>query len=57
MSDLYKTGEDENAKPPEDLWADKYIDLDARNLIDIQVAMTDPSAKKIRGKVFSSKDR
>ena len=37
----------------EDLWIDKYIDLDARNLIDMQVAMTEPSAKKIRGKVFS----
>ena len=41
----------------EDLWVDKYIDLDARNLIDMQVAMTEPSARKIRGKVFSANDR
>ena len=37
----------------EDLWVDKYIDLDARNLIDVQVAMAEPSARKIRGRVFS----
>jgi trafficking protein particle complex subunit 8 len=41
----------------EDLWLDKYIDLDTRNLIDVQVAMADPSAKKIRGKAFSQQDR
>ena len=41
----------------EDLWDNKYIDLDARNLIDIQVAMTEPSARKIRGKVFTPQDR
>lgn len=34
-----------------------YIDLDARNLIDMQVAMTEPSARKIRGKVFTPQDR
>lgn len=41
----------------EDLWDNKYIDLDARNLIDMQVAMTEPSAKKIRGKVITPQDR
>lgn len=41
-------------EPVEDLWVDKYIDLDARNLIDMQVAMTEPSARKIRGRVFSN---
>ena len=44
-------------EPVEDLWVDKYIDLDARNLIDMQVAMTEPSARKIRGRVFSASDR
>ena len=29
------------------------MDLDTRNLIDVQVAMADPSAKKIRGQGFS----
>ena len=33
------------------------MDLDTRNLIDVQVAMADPSAKKIRGQGFSQADR
>jgi hypothetical protein len=37
----------------EDLWVEKYLDLDNRNFIDIQVAMADPSEKRIRGKCFS----
>ena len=44
-------------EPIEDLWAEKYIDMDARNLIDLQVAMTDPNEKRIRGKCFSQADR
>jgi hypothetical protein len=43
--------------PIEDLWMEKYIDMDARNLIDLQVAMTDPNEKRIRGQCFSSADR
>lgn len=43
--------------PIEDLWVEKYIDMDARNLIDLQVAMADPNEKRIRGKCFSSADR
>jgi hypothetical protein len=35
--------------PFEDLWVEKYVDMDARNLIDIQVAMADPTEKRIRG--------
>ena len=42
---------------PEDLWQENYIDLDARTLIDMQVAITDPSTRKIRGKTFSLMDR
>lgn len=42
---------------PEELWPDKYIDLDARNLIDMQVAMTDPASRRVRGIVFSASDR
>ena len=41
----------------EDLWVDKYIDIDARNLVDIQVAMAAPNEKKIRGAAFSPADR
>ena len=54
MSDRNKPSN--NDKLP-DLWLDKYIDIDARNLIDVRMAMTDPAAKKIRGKVFSTNDR
>jgi hypothetical protein len=38
MSDRNKQGDE----PVEDLWIDKYIDMDARNIIDLQVAMADP---------------
>ena len=41
----------------EDIWSDSHMDLDTRNLIDVQVAMADPSAKKIRGQGFSQTDR
>lgn len=41
----------------EDLWSESHIDLDARTLIDMQVAMADPSARRIRGKCFSQQDR
>ena len=37
----------------EDPWIEKYIDLDARTLIDARVAQADPSQRKIKGKVFS----
>ena len=37
----------------EDIWSENSMDLDTRNLIDVQVAMADPSAKKIRGQGFS----
>ena len=43
--------------PIEDLWVEKYIDMDARNLIDLQVAMADPNEKRIRGQCFTSADR
>jgi hypothetical protein len=52
MSDRGKT-----EGPVDDLWVEKYIDLDARNLIDLQVAMADPNEKRIRGKCFSAQDR
>lgn len=39
------------------MWIDKYIDIDARNLVDIQVAMAAPNEKKIRGAAFSPADR
>ena len=41
----------------EDLWENRFIDLDERMLIDVQVAMADPSQQRIRGQVFSQKDR
>ena len=41
----------------EDIWSENSMDLDTRNLIDVQVAMADPSAKKIRGQGFSPADR
>lgn len=41
----------------EDIWDEKFIDLDARTIIDARVAMTDPNAKKIRGAAFSQSDR
>jgi len=37
----------------EDIWDEKFLDLDARMVIDARVAMSDPSAKKVRGKGFS----
>lgn len=54
MSDRSKIND---PAPVDDLWIDKYIDLDARNLIDLQVAMADPNEKRIRGKCFSPQDR
>lgn len=59
MSNRHLASSSSTATPEsfDDLWVDKYIDLDARNLIDMQVAMTEPSARKIRGKVFSANDR
>ena len=41
----------------EDLWVDKYIDIDARNLVDVQIAMAAPHERKIRGTSFSTADR
>lgn len=55
MSDRAKA--QQNDFQAEDIWGDHLIDLDARTLIDMQVAMTDPSSRKVRGKAFSQKDR
>ena len=54
MSDISKINETGKC---EDLWNEKYIDLNQNVLIDYQVAMIEPSAKKIRGRCFSPADR
>ena len=47
----------QSSNPNEQLWPDRLVDLDARNLIDMQVAITDPGAKRIRGACFTEQDR
>lgn len=54
MSDRGKVNADSQT---EDLWENRFIDLDERMLIDVQVAMADPTQKRIRGQVFSQRDR
>lgn len=55
MSDRTRAHSADNKN--EDIWLEKYIDLDSRALIDARVAMTDPSSRKVRGKAFSAADR
>lgn len=50
-------GKDFSNQHLDDLWDNSYIDLDERMLIDVQMGMVDPNQKKIRGQVFSQKDR
>jgi len=52
MSDKGKPADEKS-----DIWDESLLDLNARMVIDARVAMTDPSAKKIRGRGFSQQDQ